>query len=160
MVSDEKRAELKARIEAGDETREGESLTDMARSAARDANEFVQKNPLMTLAGVAVIGLAIGALTTSSGRRMSRQAGQLAGKAGRRGMDYGRSLSQKANELAQETDERLEDLSDDVTRNARATKRDVKRRAGDFNDMLFFAGKKALRHAGRSMRSTKQKVSS
>ena len=58
MTTEEKREELREKIEAGQKRLEERSLSDTAREAAESATEFVKRHPLATLGGAVAIGLA------------------------------------------------------------------------------------------------------
>lgn len=161
MTAEEKRRELRARIEAG-ETRHAErSIGEFARDAGRDATDFVKAHPLVAVAGVAAVGLAIGAMTRP-GRRMGRAAGrrasEFAGYAGELGLAYASGLLDSASGLAQRSGERLEDVSEDMAYNARAARRKLAHRAGDTSDLIRHTGRKVAREAGRSMRKAKAAI--
>ena len=83
LTDEQKRAELRARIEAGNKRLEERTLADQAKDAAGTAVEFAKKHPLATVGGAVVLGLAIGAMTRP-GRRAGRKGGRMASVATRR----------------------------------------------------------------------------
>jgi hypothetical protein len=155
MSTDAKRQELKAKIDAAEQRNVERSVGDMARGAAETATDFVKLHPIATVAGVAVLGLAIGAMT-KPGRRAGKAAGDNASKfatyAAELGMAYASGLFDAAGEAAQSGKDTIEDLSDAINDNAGA----LKRKAG-FKGGKAAAAAKALtrevgKKAGRSVR--------
>ena len=58
LTDEQKREQLRARIEAGERRNEARSLADQAKDVADSAIEFAKKHPVATVAGAVVIGLA------------------------------------------------------------------------------------------------------
>lgn len=161
MVDDAKRDELRAKIEAGEQRNAQRSVADYARDATNSATEFVKEHPITAVAGVAVIGLAIGAMTRP-GRRVARQAGarasSLASVAAELGLAYASGMMDAAGDAARTGRDKLEDLGDGVAHSARSAKRSAAHLAGDGADNVRFLGRKAARQAGRSLRSAKSRL--
>ncbi len=77
LNDEQKREQLRDRIEAGEKRNEARSLADQAKDAADSAVEFTKKHPFAVIGGVLVAGLAIGAMTRP-GRRLGRRGGTIA----------------------------------------------------------------------------------
>lgn len=161
VTDDAKRDELRAKIEAGERRNAERSVGDYAREAGEKATDFVKEHPLATIAGVAVVGLAIGAMTRP-GRRAARTAGRktsaFANYAAELGMAYASGLFDAASGAAKAGGEKLADFGGDVAhtaRNARDTAGDA---AGDALSSIRDLGRKAARNAGQSLRSARSRI--
>ena len=77
LTDEQKRDQLRARIEAGEKRNEERNLGDQAKEVADSAIEFTKKHPLAVVGGVLVAGIAIGAMTRR-GRRLGRRGGAFA----------------------------------------------------------------------------------
>lgn len=161
MTSDEKRDELRARIEAAEARNEERTIGDYAREATEKATDFVKEHPFATLAGVAALGLAIGAMTRP-GRRVGRQAGRRASAfatyATELGMAYAMGLLDSAGDAARTGKDALEDLGDSVGDSARSLKREAAHRAGDTSDAAKRLTREIGKKAGRSMRNLRSRA--
>ena len=151
QLSDEqKREQLRARIEAGEKRNEGRSFADQAKEAADSAVDFAKKHPIATVAGAVAIGLAIGAMT-SRGRQLGRRGGSLAAYAADAALAYGLSMVEGAGD-------KFEDYSDAAGTQARRLKRDAGYRADALGDVLRSSGRKASRKSSRTVRDLKARV--
>ena len=56
LTDEQKREQLRARIEAGEKRNEERSLADQAKDVADSAIEFAKKHPVATVAGAVVVG--------------------------------------------------------------------------------------------------------
>ena len=157
MSTQEQRDELRAKIEAGEKRNEERSVADYAREASETATQFVKDHPIAAVAGVAVIGLAIGAMTRP-GRRAGRRAGALATYATEMGLAYASGLLDQAGDLARAGGDKLEDLGDDVSYGARKMRRSVSHSAGNTQDNILNMSRKAARRAGRGYRDARARV--
>ncbi|MCB2085953.1 MAG: hypothetical protein KDE07_05820 [Sphingomonadaceae bacterium] len=161
MTDQAKRDELRAKIEAGEQRNAERTVGDMARDATRQATDFVKEHPLAAVAGVAAVGLAIGAMTRP-GRRAGKAAGKrasaLAGYATELGLAYASGLFDAASNAAKTGGERIEDFSEEVVHGARNARRSASHAAGDAADNIRFIGRKAARHAGRSLRNARSRI--
>ena len=72
LSDQEKRDQLRGRIQAGEQRLEERNFADQARDAADTAVAFVKKHPVATVAGAVTIGLAIGAILISESRKVAR----------------------------------------------------------------------------------------
>lgn len=158
MTSDEKRAELREKIEAGEQRQEERALADRAREAADTATDFVKAHPLATIGGAIAIGLAIGAMT-KPGRRVARRGGVLATLFADAAIAYGMHAIDRAGDLAREGQDRLEDLGDSVAAGARSARRDTAYLAGKAADRTSSAARTASRKAGRTVRNLRSRIS-
>ena len=157
MSTQEKRDELRAKIEAGEQRNEERTIGDYAKSAADSTTQFVKDHPVAAVAGVAVIGLAIGAMTRP-GRRAGQKAGALATYATEMGLAYASGLLDQAGDVARASGNRLEDLGDDVAFTARKARRSAAAAAGNTSDNMLTLSRKAARRAGRTYRDAKARV--
>lgn len=110
MTANDKRKELKQKIQAGEQRHAARSLADSARAAGEDTVEFVKRHPLATLAGAIAVGLAIGAMT-KPGRRLGKRGGAVAALITDAAIAYGMKVIQQAGSAAREGQERFGDLS-------------------------------------------------
>lgn len=154
---DEKREELREKIEAAEARNEARSLGDQAREASEKAAEFVKEHPFATIAGVALVGLAIGAMTRP-GRRLGRRGTALAAMAAEFGMSYAREALELAEDTARTGKDKLEDLGDSIGASARNLRRDATYYAESSTDKARNFGRSAGRKAGRAMRDARRKV--
>lgn len=149
---------LRARIEAAQARNTERNLADSAREAAETAKDFVREHPLATVAGVAALGLAIGAMT-KRGRRAGRAAGTGAGRwlgyAAEMGLAYAASAMNNASEAAQKGQDRLEDLSDTVADSARGLRRQTAHKTGDAQDAARRVTREIGKQASRAVRDFK-----
>ena len=151
QLSDEqKREQLRARIEAGEKRNVERSFADQAKEAADSAVDFAKKHPIATVAGAVAIGLAIGAMT-SRGRQLGRRGGSLAAYAADAALAYGLSMVEGAGD-------KFEDYSDAAGTQARRLKRDAGYRADALGDVLRSSGRKASRKSSRTVRDLKARV--
>lgn len=81
-TQDEKRDELRQKIEASERRIAERSFADQAREAADKAVDYTRANPLTVVGGAVVVGLVIGLLTRPGRRVASRAAVGVAGAAG------------------------------------------------------------------------------
>lgn len=161
MSTDEKRDELRARIEAAEERNAERSFADYARDARDSATSFVKDHPFATVAGVAAIGLAIGAMTRP-GRRYGRQAARrtsaLATYASELGLAYAAGLLDTAGDAARVGRDKLEDLGDAAGDSARSLRREASHRAGDTADAARRLTREIGKKAGRTTRGLRSRI--
>ncbi len=158
QLSDEqKREQLSARIEAGEQRNEERTLADQARDAADSAVEFTKKHPLAVVGGVLVVGLAIGAMTRR-GRSIGRRGGVLAGLAADAAFAYGARMIDGVMDGAQYAGDRFEDLSDSAATTARGLRRDAAYKLDVAGDALRTSGRKAGRKGSRAYRALRTRI--
>ncbi len=152
LTDEEKRQQLRARIEAGERRNEERSLADQARDVADSAIEFAKKHPVATVAGAVVVGLAIGAMTRR-GRELGRRGGSLAAYAADAAIAYGLSMIEGAGD-------RFEDLSDAAGTQARRIKRDAGYRLDSMGDTVRSSSRRASRKSSRAYRDLRARLTS
>ena len=157
MSTQEKRDELRAKIEAGEQRNADRSIGDYAKDATDSATRFVKDHPIAAVAGVAMIGLAIGAMTRP-GRRAGQRAGALATYATEMGLAYASGLLDQAGDAARAGGVALGDLGDDMAFGARKAKRSAAHSFGDAQDNVLTMSRKAARQAGRAYRDARARV--
>ncbi|ABC63235.1 hypothetical protein [Erythrobacter litoralis] len=161
MSTDEKRDELRERIEAGEKRAEERSLADSAREAGELATEFVKAHPVATVAGVAVLGIVIGAMT-KPGRRLGSRAADLTSYAAEAGIAYAMGVIDAAGDFAgdvkQASGDAIEDIGDSIDRNTRKAKREGSYLASTARDTAHDYARRAGRKAGRSFRGAKMRL--
>ena len=150
LTDQEKRDQLRARIEAGEKRHEERSFAEQAKDVADSAVEFAKKHPVATIAGALTIGLAIGAMT-SRGRSLGRRGGAWASYAADSALAYGLSLLEGAGD-------RFEDLTDSAGTQARRMKRDAGYRLDLMGDSLRTSGRRANRKSKRSYRDLRARL--
>jgi len=161
MTTDESRDALRQRIEAGESRLVERDFAKAAKDAADAGVEFVKANPVVAVAGVAIIGIMIGAMTRP-GRRLGNRAAGLASYATEAGIAYAMGMIDAATDLAEDARdagaEKLEDVGDTVDRKARKAKREGTYLASTARDTVHDLGRKAGRKAGRTFRHTRKRI--
>lgn len=148
MSADDRREQLKQRIEAGEKRQEERrQLAEYARDAGENAVGFAREHPLATIAGAIAVGLLVGSLTPP-GRKLAGRGGFLATALFELGSVYAMKLVQNAGKAALTGKDRLEDMGASVAANARAAGREVAHKAGEPVKAL---GKRVSRKAGSTM---------
>lgn len=162
MTSDEKRADLKSRIEAGEARQKAREFASKAKDAAGTATDFVKRNPLAAVGGAIVVGLAIGAMT-KPGRRvtknMARRSGVFATLARDAVLAYGVKFIDEATSAARTGQDKLEDFSDAARTSAQSAKREVGYLAGKASDNAAAATRTAGRKTRRAVRGFRDRIS-
>ena len=159
MSTPEERDELREKIEAAEARNEERTLTDQAREAGEAVTEFVKEHPLASIAGVAIVGLAIGAMTRP-GRRLGHRAAGLAQYATEAGIAYGLGVLDSAGDAARHSGDWLEDVGDSISSSARNARRDAGYFAATKRDAANDFTRRTGRKAGRAFRDTKAKFAS
>lgn len=155
MLSDEqKREQLRAKIEAGERRNAERSFADQAKDAADSALEFTKKHPFAVVGGAIAVGLAIGAMTRP-GRRLGRRGGALAGLALDAALAYGARALDGAGNATQFASDKLEDFGDTAATAARGMRRDAAYKLDVAGDALRAGSRKAARTGSRAARSIK-----
>lgn len=157
LSDEQKREQLRSRIEAGEQRNAERSLADQARDAADTALEFTRKHPLAVVGGVLVAGLAIGAMTRR-GRGIGRRGGVLAGLAADAAFAYGARLIDGILDGAQYAGDRIEDLGDSASTAARGLRRDAAYKLDVAGDALRSSGRKAGRKGSRAYRALRSRI--
>ncbi|KWV95926.1 MULTISPECIES: hypothetical protein [unclassified Erythrobacter] len=157
LSDEEKREQLRARIEAGEQRNEERSLADQAKDAADSALEFTKAHPFAVVGGVLLAGLAIGAMTRR-GRRLGRRGGVLAGLATDAAMAYGARMIDGVLDGAQYAGDRIEDIGDSASTTARGLRRDAAYKLDVAGDALRSSGRKATRKGSRAYRALRTRI--
>jgi hypothetical protein len=129
--SNDKRKELKKKIEAAEQRNADRSFGNYARSAADGATSFVREHPLTTIAGGLALGVLIAAIIPGPGRRLRKKAtarsAVLAGTLADLALTYGAKFLANAEVAAKAGQERIGDLGEAIGDSAR----DLGRSASD-----------------------------
>lgn len=144
LTDQEKRDQLRARIEAGEKRHQQRSFADQAKDVADNALEFAKTHPVATIAGGIAIGLAIGAMTRR-GRDLGRRGGAWANVAGETALAY--ALAKLEN-----LGDRAEDFGDEAEKQARRLRRDAAHRLDNASDALRASRRRARRTSSRALR--------
>ena len=154
MSTQEKRDELRRKIEASERRNEERSYADIAREATDDAVEFVKSHPILTVSVVALVGLALGS-RTSKGRELTGRAIGFADHLTDLGMAYASGMAGKMTDATRHGGDRLVDFGDDVAFGSRAARRNAAYFAERQKDAARHAGRRAARKTGRGYRDLK-----
>lgn len=157
MTSDEKRAELREKIEAGEQRNEERAFADRAKDAAETATNFAKEHPVAVIGGAIAVGLLIGAMT-KPGRRVARRGGVLASLATEAALAYGMHAIDRAGDIAREGQDKLEDFGDSVASSTRSARREASYIAGKTADRTTTVAGTASRKAGRSVRNLRSRI--
>ncbi|MAM37384.1 MAG: hypothetical protein CL949_02500 [Erythrobacter sp.] len=151
LTDQEKRDQLRARIEAGEKRQEERSFLDQAKDVADSAVDFAKRHPVATVAGAIAVGLAVGAMTRR-GRELGRRGGSLASYATDAAIAYGLSMIEGAGD-------KFEDLGDAAETQARRIKRDAGYRLDSMGDSIRSSGRRASRKSKRGYRDLRARLS-
>lgn len=155
MSAAEKRNALKAKIEAAEMRNAMRTASQSAQDAAEMATDFVKRHPFATITGVAVLGLAIGAMTKpgrEAGKKAGANAGQFANYASEIGLAYAAGLLASLGEVVSGGKDAIEDITDTVTDNAGAIKRKAIFSGGNAAAAAKSISREAGKRAGRALR--------
>ncbi|MCT2558034.1 hypothetical protein N0B51_03470 [Tsuneonella sp. YG55] len=151
--SEDKRKELKKKIEAAEQRNSDRSFGDYARDAADGATSFVKEHPLATLAGGLALGVLVAAIVPGPGRRMRKKASArtavLAGTLADLALTYGAKFLESAEEAAKAGQERIGDLGETIGDGAR----DLGRSASDSASRAIDSASRTANRALGSARS-------
>ena len=152
---------LRERIEQGQARLAERDFARAAGDAAKAATDFVRAHPVASVAGVAVIALAIGAMTRP-GRRLGNRAAGFASYATEAGIAYALGVLDAAGDLADDVrdagTEKLEAFGDSVDRTTRKARREGSYLAASARDAVHDLGRRAGRQAGKSFRQTRKRL--
>lgn len=179
-AGEDKRDELRAKIEASERRIRERTLADDARDAAVAARDYTRAHPLTVVAGAIGIGILIG-LATPPGRRAAKRAANAtagavggaasaAGSAAKRSGEamfaplinaltaYVLSLVDDALAAAEAGQDKLEDLSDNAEAAARKARREAEYRVGTAADSARSTARRTKHKAGRAARDIKERI--
>lgn len=151
LTDQQKRDQLRARIEAGERRQEERGLLDQAKDVADSAVDFAKRHPVATVAGAIAVGLTVGAMTRR-GRELGRRGGSLASYATDAAIAYGLSMIEGAGD-------KFEDFGDAAETQARRLKRDAGYRLDSMGDTIRSSGRRASRKSKRSYRDLRARLS-
>lgn len=157
LSDQEKRDQLRARIEAAEHRNETRSIADQAREVADTAITFTKKYPLAVVGGAVAIGLAIGAMT-KPGRRLGRRGGTLAGLAADAALAYGARVFDSATNAAHLAGDRLADLGEGAASTTRGLRRDAAYRLDVAGDALRATSRNASMAGSKAAKAIKNRL--
>ena len=161
ITDQEKREQLREKIEAAEARNEERSFGDYAKEAAETATEFAKKHPLATVAGVVGLGFLIGAMT-KPGRRLGRRGGAMAAFAADAALAYGLNAfdraSTGASAAARTGSDKFQDVTDAIGSAARNFRRDAAYRTDVATDTVKATSRKASRRASRTIRDLRSRL--
>ncbi len=154
----DKRDDLRARIEAGQLRNEERTVGDYAREAAQQATDFAKQHPVATVAGAVALGLIVGAMTRP-GRRLTRRGGAMAALATDAAIAYGLRMFDNAGVAARHAGDRLADAGDAIGSQARHLQRDARYQAEEASDVVRAASRKLARKSERTIHDLRSRLS-
>lgn len=157
LSDQDKRDQLRARIEAAEQRNEQRSLAEQAREAADTAVEFTKKHPFAVIGGALAIGLAIGA-ATKPGRRLGRKGGVFAGILADAALAYGARMIDNTTNAAHFAGDRLGGIGDSAATAARGLRRDAAYKLDAAGDALRSTSRKAAREGSRAAKAIKTRL--
>ncbi len=152
LSDEQKRQQLRARIDAGTKRHEERSFGEQAKDVADSAVDFAKKHPVATIAGALAVGLAVGAMT-KRGRELGRRGGSMASYAADAALAYGLGMFQGAGD-------KFEDFSDAAGTQARRVKRDAGYRLDSMTDSVMSSQRRAKRKSARAYREMRARLTS
>lgn len=162
-MTEEKRKNLREKIEASERRNEERTAADYAIEARDRATAFVKEHPIATLAGGVALGVLVASLVPGPGRRMRKKAtakgSALAAMLTELGIAYGTSLLDNIGDAARSGQDRLEDLGDSMGDTARSLRREAGHLIGDAGDSARALSREAGKKAGRSIRDLRARMS-
>ena len=162
-MTEEKRKNLREKIEASERRNEERTAADYAIEARDRATAFVKEHPIVTLAGGVALGVLVASLVPGPGRRMRKKAtakgSALAAMLTELGIAYGTSLLDNIGDAARSGQDRLEDLGDSMGDTARSLRREAGHLIGDAGDSARALSREAGKKAGRSIRDLRARMS-
>lgn len=161
ITDEEKREKLREKIEAAEVRNDERTFADQAKEAVDSATEFVKERPFTAVAGVAVVALAIGAMTRP-GRRLGRRTGALAAVATDAALAYALGALERAETAGSAAlrsgSDAFEDLSDTLGQSARKIRREAAYRADVANDAVRSSARLTGRKTSRGLRNLRSKI--
>ncbi len=159
MNQEEKREELRGKIEASEARNAERSLGDYASDVRDGATNFVKDHPVATIVGGVALGILVAGFTRP-GRRIGRRAGERAGDTlatlAEIGLVYGTGLFDRASDAARATGDRLEDFGDSIGDRTRSLRRKAEYRAASAGDSARIASRGLGKKGRRTLRDLRQ----
>lgn len=167
MANNDKRAELKRKVDAAQkrnqEREEQRTLGDYAREARDDATSFIREHPITTIAGGIAIGVLVAAIVPGPGRRLRKQATRrgavLAGVLTDLAVNYGSQALDGAGKAARSGQSRLGDIGEALSEAISDGARTLRREAGEVSDGAGSLSRSAGKRATRSLRDLRSRMS-
>lgn len=162
-MTDDKRAALKARIEAAQDSEAARRAKKFATTAQDQAvvakdkfTSFAKEHPVATVAGGVALGVLVASLFKAPRQaaiRTGTKAAGLASVGGEAALAFATEMLASAGAASKEGLRKIEDVGDSVGDTARQAKRDAGYLAGNASDAARIAGREAgktiLRAIGR-----------
>lgn len=163
MTADQKRENLREKIEAAERRNDERTAADYAIEARDRATAFVKDHPIATIAGGVALGVIVASLVPGPGRRMRKKAtakgSALAAMLTELGIAYGTSMLDNIGDAARSGQDRLEDLGDSMGDTARSIRREAGHLASGAGDNARALRREAGKKAGRSIRDLRARMS-
>jgi ElaB/YqjD/DUF883 family membrane-anchored ribosome-binding protein len=167
MPTNQKRAELKSKVDAAQkrnqDRQEQRTIGDYAREARDDATSFVKEHPITTLAGGIALGVLVAALVPGPGRRLRKQATRrgavLAGVLADLAVNYGSQALDGAGKAARSGQSRLGDLGETLSEALSDGARSLRREAGEASDSAGSLTRSAGKRASKTLRDLRSRMS-
>ncbi|NTZ41863.1 hypothetical protein G7A66_01910 [Altererythrobacter sp. SALINAS58] len=153
QTQEQKREELRQKIEASEARNAERGLGDYAADIRDGTVNFAKDHPIAAVAGGLALGVVIASLIPGPGRRMRRRAtskaSSLASTLSELGIAYASGLFETAGDLA-------EDLGDGISDKARHLNREAHYRAGETGDAARALSRRAGKKASRTLRDLRR----
>ncbi len=163
MADNEKREELKNRIDAGQQRHANRTVGDYAREARDNATAFVKQHPVATVVGGVAVGMIVASMVPGPGRRMRKKATKrgsaLAAMIAELGATYGATLVDHLGSAARSGSDRLEDFGDAIGDGARDIQRGAAARTGAASETARRLTRDVGKKTGRRMRDLRSRFS-
>lgn len=166
-TNDEKREELRDKIEAAEARQAERSLADQAREARDNAVGFVREHPLGTVSAALAFGILVAAIVPGPGRRLrkrvgtkvSNRAAPLAAMVAEMGLAYASSVGDFAANAVRTGQNALEDVGDSIGQTTRNVGRGLSHHADRVTDNATSVGRKVQAATERAARKARIKDS-
>ncbi len=162
MTVDEKRDELRSRIEEAEARNAERSIADYARNARDETVSFVKRHPVAAVTGALALGAVLALAVPRRGRKfslsMGRKIGVLGTLAAEIGLNYGLNMLDAGASAARSGKNRIEEFGDTMASNARSLGRTAGERASGANDAVKTLRKSLTRKAGGALRDLRSRT--
>ncbi len=167
MATNDKRAELKSKVDAAQkrnqEREQQRTLGDYARDARDEATSFIKEHPITTIAGGIALGVLVASVVPGPGRRLRKKATRrgavLAGALADLAVNYGSRALDGAGSAARSGQSRLGDIGEAFSEALSEGARNLRREAADLSDSAGSLTQKAGKRATRTMRDLRSRMS-
>ena len=155
VTTEDKRNELREKIEAAEARNAERSFADYAADVKDGATQFVKDHPIATVAGGLAIGMLLAGMT-KPGRRVRRRAGAQASSLWSTVTElaaaYGTGLLDTAETARQRGGDRWEDFRDSLSDSARSARRDARYRREAIGDTAHSLTRELGKKSSRALR--------